>query len=67
MELRAVLLNCTIKKSPEVSNTQALMDRVIDHLEQLGVVCETIRVVDHHVRFGVSGSIRSTTRWAAWS
>ena len=32
MHLSAVLLNCTLKKSPEISNTQALMDHVIDHL-----------------------------------
>ena len=29
MNLKAVLLNCTLKKSPEVSNTQALMDNVV--------------------------------------
>jgi len=50
MRLKAVLLNCTIKKSPAVSNTQALMDRVIEVLEAQDVECETVRVVDHDVR-----------------
>ena len=53
MPLRAPLLNCTLKKSPEISNTQALLDRVIEVLEQLEVSCETVRVVDYNVRFGV--------------
>jgi hypothetical protein len=52
MRLKAVLLNCTLKKSPEVSNTQALMDIVIGHLEDLDVECELIRPVDYNVLFG---------------
>src|SRR3954462_3553177 len=46
MPLKAVLLNCTLKKSPEPSHTQGLMDIVIGHLESLDVECETLRVVD---------------------
>jgi multimeric flavodoxin WrbA len=65
MELSAVLLNCTIKKSPEVSNTQALMDRVIEILEGLDARCESIRVVDHDVRFGVSSDEGDGDEWPA--
>ena len=32
MALKAILLNCTLKKSPEPSHTQGLMDIVIGHL-----------------------------------
>ena len=53
MKLSAVLLNCTLKKSPEVSNTEALMDIVIGHLESLDVECELIRPVDYRIPFGV--------------
>jgi multimeric flavodoxin WrbA len=63
MELNAVLLNCTLKKSPAVSNTQALMDRVIDILEGLDVRCESIRVVDHNVPFGVSSDEGDGDEW----
>ncbi len=63
MALAAVLLNCTIKESPEVSNTQALMDRVIGVLEDLAVTCETIRVVDYDVRFGVSSDEGDGDEW----
>jgi multimeric flavodoxin WrbA len=54
MRLKAVLLNCTLKKSPEVSNTQALMDHVIRILEALDCECETVRIVDYNIPFGVS-------------
>lgn len=63
MALKAVLLNCTLKKSPEVSNTQALMDRVIAVLEGLDVECETVRIVDHNVPFGVSSDEGDGDEW----
>jgi multimeric flavodoxin WrbA len=63
MSLSAVLLNCTLKKSPAVSHTQGLLDIVIGHLEGLGVRCETIRVVDHHVPFGVSSDEGDGDEW----
>jgi multimeric flavodoxin WrbA len=65
VKLKAVLLNCTLKKSPEVSNTQALMEIVIGHLEQLDVECETIRVVDHNVPFGVESDLGEGDEWPA--
>jgi len=37
MKLKAALLNCTLKKSPEVSNTEALMEISIGHLNDLDV------------------------------
>jgi multimeric flavodoxin WrbA len=65
VELNAVLLNCTLKKSPAVSNTQALMDRVIEILGGLDVRCESIRVVDHNVPFGVSSDEGDGDEWPA--
>ena len=63
MDLTAVLLNCTLKRSPEVSNTQALMDRVIEMLRAQGVACESIRVVDHTIPFGVSSYEGEGDEW----
>ncbi len=63
MPLKAVLLNCTLKKSPEVSNTQALMDRVIAVLEGLDVECESVRIVDYEVPFGVSSDEGGGDQW----
>jgi multimeric flavodoxin WrbA len=61
--VKAVLLNCTIKKSPAVSNTQALMDKVVEQLESLGVECESIRVVDHNIPFGVESDMGEGDDW----
>jgi multimeric flavodoxin WrbA len=63
VRLKAVLLNCTLKKSPEVSNTQALMDIVIGHLEQLDVECELVRVVDYKIPFGVVSDMGDGDEW----
>ena len=62
-ELKALLLNCTLKPSPAESNTQALMDHVIERLEDRGAACETIRVVDHHIPFGVSSDEGQGDGW----
>jgi multimeric flavodoxin WrbA len=63
MTLKAVLLNCTLKKSPAVSNTQALMDHVIEILESQDVECESIRVVDYNIPFGVSSDEGDGDEW----
>lgn len=65
MSLDALFLNCTLKRSPEVSNTQALIDKVAALLEELGARCETIRVADHGVRFGVSSDEGDGDGWPA--
>jgi len=63
MSTRALFLNCTLKRSPEVSNTQALVDKVAALFEELGVESETIRVVDHTVRPGVSSDEGDGDEW----
>jgi multimeric flavodoxin WrbA len=63
--LKALLLNCTLKKSPAPSNTQALMDLVIGCLESLDVECETVRIVDHNVPYGVSSDEGDGDEWPA--
>src|SRR5437588_12718083 len=63
MKLKAVLLNCTLKRSPAVSNTQALMDIVIGHLQSLDVECETLRVVDYNIPFGVESDLGEGDEW----
>ena len=63
MGLKAVLLNCTLKKSPEVSNTEALMKIVIGHLKDLDVECDLIRVVDYDIPFGVVSDMGEGDQW----
>src|SRR5207247_2111401 len=52
-DLRAVYINCTLKRSPEVSNTQGLADRSIGIMEHNGVSVEVVRAVDHAIATGV--------------
>ena len=52
-DLSALYINCTLKCSPEVSNTQGLADRSIAILEENGVQVATIRAVDHDIANGV--------------
>ncbi len=63
--MRATILNCTLKASPEVSNTAALAQVVARGLEAAGVVTEMVRVVDHDVRFGVSSDEGDGDGWPA--
>jgi multimeric flavodoxin WrbA len=57
-DLSAVFVNCTLKRSPEVSNTQGLMDASIALMREHGVTVETIRFVDHDVATGVYPDMR---------
>lgn len=63
MSFKALFLNCTLKRSPEVSNTRALIDKVAGLFEPLGVESEVIRVVDHNVKFGVSSDEGEGDEW----
>jgi multimeric flavodoxin WrbA len=62
-DLNALMLNCTLKRSPEVSNTQALLDRVAEILHGLDCATETVRVVDHKVPFGVESDLGDGDEW----
>jgi len=52
-DLKAVIFNCTLKKSPEKSNTEGLVDISKQIMEKQGVQVEVIRFVDHDVATGV--------------
>lgn len=51
--LKALYINCTLKKSPEASNTQKLADISIDLMKKNGVQVEYIRAIDHDIATGV--------------
>jgi multimeric flavodoxin WrbA len=52
-DLRALYINCTLKRSPEVSNTQALADNSIAIMRANGVTVESIRAIDLEIATGV--------------
>ena len=63
-DLVAVFINCTLKRSPEVSNTQGLMDRSIELMRSQGVGVTSIRFIDYDVATGVYPDMREHG-WAA--
>jgi multimeric flavodoxin WrbA len=52
-DLKAVIFNCTLKKSPEKSNTEGVIDISAKLMEKRGVSVEIIRPVDHDIATGV--------------
>lgn len=52
-DLRALFINCTLKPSPEISNTQGLIDASAHIMEKNGVTVDHIRAVDHDIAPGV--------------
>jgi multimeric flavodoxin WrbA len=63
MKLKAVFLNCTLKKSPVVSNTEALIKKVVSEYKKLDVTSEVVRVVDYQIPFGVSSNEGVGDEW----
>jgi len=52
-DLRAVFINCTLKRSPEVSNTRGLADLAVAIMERNGVNVEVTRAIDHQIATGI--------------
>src|SRR5918995_770303 len=52
-DLRALFINCTLKRSPETSNTQGLMDISMEIMRRNQVRVEGIRAIDHDIAIGV--------------
>jgi multimeric flavodoxin WrbA len=52
-DLRALYINCTLKRSPEPSHTQALLDKSISIMRAQGVQVEILRAIDHDLATGV--------------
>lgn len=51
--LRAVFINCTLKRSPETSHTGLLMDKAKAIMTANNVTVEVVRAVDHDIAPGV--------------
>ena len=51
--LKAIFVNCTLKKSPQESHTETLMKVSQRILEKENVAFETIRLIDEDVAVGI--------------
>ncbi len=52
-DLKALFLNCTLKRSPELSHTEGLIKISRAIMEKNGVAVEVLRPVDFNLAYGV--------------
>ena len=52
-DLRAMFINCTLKRSPELSHTEGLARISMEIMRRNGVEVELLRAVDHEIPVGV--------------
>jgi multimeric flavodoxin WrbA len=64
--MRALCLNCTLKLSPEPSNTADLAGHVLADLRERGFETDIVRVTDHRIDPGVvSEAVTDGDEWPA--
>jgi multimeric flavodoxin WrbA len=63
-DLRALFINCTLKRSPEQSHTAGLAEISMEIMRRQGVTVESLRAVDHQIATGVWPDMREHG-WAA--
>jgi len=51
--LKAVFLNCTLKRTPEISHSEGLINISRAIMQKVGIKVEVIRPVDHQIAYGV--------------
>lgn len=52
-DLRALFISCTLKRSPDISNTEGLADIAMEIMRRQGVQVDLVRAVDHDIPVGV--------------
>jgi multimeric flavodoxin WrbA len=52
-DVRAMFINCTLKRSPELSHTEGIVDASAAIMMKHGVQVEVLRAVDHDIATGV--------------
>ncbi|MFF7531712.1 flavodoxin family protein [Streptomyces bobili] len=64
--MKALVINCTLKRSPDPSNTDALAQVLVDRLEKDGVRVKVLRAVDLDIEPGVTSEpVREGDAWPA--
>jgi multimeric flavodoxin WrbA len=61
--MKALILNCSLKSSPEPSNTAALAKVVADALREREVEVTETRLVDHDIKPGVETDMGEGDEW----
>ncbi|NUP17258.1 MAG: flavodoxin family protein, partial [Streptomyces sp.] len=61
--MKALVINCTLKKSPDPSNTEALAEVVTARLSGYGVQVSSVRAVDLDIAPGVVTDAGDGDEW----
>ncbi len=61
--MKALILNCSLKQSPEPSNTAALAKVVAEALREKEVEVTEVRLVDHEIKPGVETDMGPGDEW----
>ena len=63
MSLKAVVLNCSLKGSGEISNTRALIDEVVKVFDKKKVKTKVFRLADYNIPVGISDDLGEGDDW----
>jgi multimeric flavodoxin WrbA len=61
--MHALILSCTLKASPALSNTETLAQILIEEFSKASVQTEMVRLVDHNVLPGVLSDMGNGDAW----
>jgi len=61
--MKALILNCTLKPTPESSNTDILCQKAAAEFEKLGVTTTILRPVDYNLLPGVASHMGEGDEW----
>lgn len=61
--MKALIINCTLKKSPTTSNTQALIDKAVRIFQKESVEAEVVRLVDYDIKPGTATDEGDGDEW----
>ncbi len=64
MKLKALFINCTLKYTPEASNTFGLIEKVAGFMNDLDVETEIIRATDFKIYYGITDKkVKDDDEW----
>ena len=61
--MKALIINCTLKSSPEFSNTGALAQKAASQFAAEGIVTEVIRLLDYEIKPGTESDMGNGDEW----
>ena len=64
-DLRALILNCSLKPAPTASSSEALGSELVEAFAEHDVTSEMVRVIDQQVKFGVQTDEGDGDGWPA--